>query len=202
MRSDVRNTIIVPAGSSGNRTFWPKAPRCVSRIGPAGLPRAQHVAGLEPRLRAAVDHDDLVLADQRDAGQHGDDAAVDLGVRGARQEVELADVLFLHHIVADHGFALRLEHAQRAGIAGAIEAALADVDALIAEHVVGVGIDELLAELDDVEHGAYRLRRCRGRRRRGPRCHQAFAMRDDVRQIVDWSSSMTRGRDRNAAIVS
>ena len=42
----------------------------------------------------------------------------------------------------------------RRGIAAAIDAALADVDALVAKHVVVVGIDELVAEMHDVEHGA------------------------------------------------
>ncbi len=185
MRSDVRNTIIVPAGSSGNRTFWPKAPRCVSRIvrpvcharstWPGSSPAS------EPRLMTTTWY--WPISETPDSTEMMRPSIS--RVRGARQEVELIDVLFFHHIVADHRFTLGLEHAQRAGIAGAIEAALADVDTLIAEHVVRVGVDELLAALDDVEHGAYRRVDAADVDVAARARHQAFAMSDDVRQVVE-----------------
>ena len=63
-------------------------------------------ARLEAVCLAAIDDDDLVLADQRHAGEHRYDATFDFPRGGAGHEVHGCRILFFHEVVADDGFAL------------------------------------------------------------------------------------------------
>ena len=73
-----------------------------------------------------------------------------------RQEVGRRDVFFRQEVVARDGLALGLEQSNRGRVARAVDATLADVDALVAECVVRVRVDELRALVDDVVDGADR----------------------------------------------
>ena len=96
MLSKVLNTMNVPVRSDGNATLL--APKATFEIEEAlfvgvgdhgaGSNTAEHVARRQTVARAAIDDHDLVLADDGHAVGDGNDAAVGLDARRARNEIE------------------------------------------------------------------------------------------------------------------
>ncbi len=120
----------------------------------AGLPDREHVAGLDPVARAAVDDDDVVVGDHGAVVDHGHDRAVDLRLRRARDEVDLRVAGERHQDVAVERLARGIHDQHRGRIAGALEIGLAREQALVAEHVAVVRVLQLVADVIDAVAGA------------------------------------------------
>jgi hypothetical protein len=99
-----------------------------------------------------------------------------------RNEIRGPNVLLVEQIVADQRLARAVEQMQRSRVADAIDTALADVNALVAEHRVVVRVDELVAEVHDVVDGALRAVRVAPIEVAPRAADQAVAVLDDIGQ--------------------
>src|SRR5687767_12072659 len=110
----------------------------------------EYMTGFEAMALAAIDDDDLVLADELHAVDDGDDSPFHVAVRRARHEVQGNFGIAGEQLVAFEGFALRVGEQSLRGVAGFGDGGSSGIDAFVTDDIAIVRISQRRSNVYDV----------------------------------------------------